>query len=202
MHPRNFGFERIVCTYYDVQKSVLHVQIRPFDLSITYNQPRVTSGYERFAWVFGTFDKITLRFAMNMLFWFCPGIHRIHKWRTCGKKLVRSHESEALEDKQKLQMKTFSELAACLAGIPPKITLYGRLFQYNDVGCLLLLMFSTDLLFAIKRDAYIFKETGLFCRFPTHQKLDKWAMAGEKRQTCWPKLHTETEYESQLIAIL
>ena len=74
MHPRNFGSERIVCTYYDVQKSVLHVQIRPFDLSITYNQPRVTSGYERFAWVFGTFDKITLRFAMNMLFWFCPGM--------------------------------------------------------------------------------------------------------------------------------
>ena len=36
-------------------------------------------------------------------------IHRIHKWRTRGKKLVPSHESEALEDKQKLQMKTFSE---------------------------------------------------------------------------------------------
>ena len=36
------------------------------------NQSRVTSGYERFAWVFGTFDKITLRFAMNMLF--CPGM--------------------------------------------------------------------------------------------------------------------------------
>ena len=29
--------------------------------------------------------------------------------RTCGKKLVPSHESEALEGKQKLQMKTFSE---------------------------------------------------------------------------------------------
>ena len=55
-------------------------------------------------------------------------IHRIHKWRTRGKKLVPSHESEALEGKQKLQMKTFSELAECLAGIPPKITLYGRLF--------------------------------------------------------------------------
>ena len=77
-----------------------------------------------------------------------------------GKKLVPSHESEALEDKQKLQMKTFSELAECLARIPPKITLYGLLFKYNDVGCLLLLMFSTDLLFAIKRDSYIFKETG------------------------------------------
>ena len=76
------------------------------------------------------------------------------------KKLVPSHESEALEDKQKLQMKTFSELAECLARIPPKITLYGLLFQYNYVGCLLLLMFSSDLLFAIKRDAYIFKETG------------------------------------------
>ena len=72
----NFGSERIVCTYYEVQKSVLHVHITPIDLSITYNQPRVTSGYERFAWVFGTFDKIliTLRFAMNMLFWFCPGM--------------------------------------------------------------------------------------------------------------------------------
>ena len=34
-------------------------------------------------------------------------IHRIHKWRTRGKKLVPSHESEALEGKQKLQMKTF-----------------------------------------------------------------------------------------------
>ena len=84
-------------------------------------------------------------------------IHRIHKWRTRGKKLVPSHESEALEDKQKLQMKTFSQLAECLARIPPKITLYELLFKYNYVGCLLLLMFSSDLLFAIKRDAYIFK---------------------------------------------
>ena len=87
-------------------------------------------------------------------------IHRIQKWRTRGKKLVPSHESEALEGKQELQMKTFSELAECLARIPPKITLYGRLFKYNDVGRLLLLMFSIDLLFAIKRDAYIVKETG------------------------------------------
>ena len=71
-----------------------------------------------------------------------------------------SHESEVLEGKQKLQMKTFSELGECLARIPPKITFYGLLFKYNDVGFLLLLMFSTDLLFAIKRDAYIFKETG------------------------------------------
>ena len=71
-----------------------------------------------------------------------------------------SHESKALEDKQKLQMTTFSELAECLARIPPKITLYGRLFKYNYVGRLLILMFSTALLFAIKRDAYFFKETG------------------------------------------
>ena len=71
-----------------------------------------------------------------------------------------SHESEALKDKQKLQIKTFSELAECLARIAPKITLHRLLFKYNYVGCLLLLMFSTDLLFAIKGDAYIFKETG------------------------------------------
>ena len=104
----------------------------------------------------------------------------------------------------RLQMKTFSaELAECfIARIPPKITLYGRLLKYNYEGCLQLWMFSTDLLFAIKRDAYIFNETGWFCRFPKHQKLDKWAMAAEKRQTCWPKLHTETEYESQLTPIL
>ena len=57
-------------------------------------------------------------------------------------------------------MKAFSELAECLAQIPPKMTLYGLLFKYNYVGCLQLLMFSADLLFAIKRDAYIFKETG------------------------------------------
>ena len=36
---------------------------------------------------------------------------------------------------------------------------------------------------------------------PKHQKLDKWAMAGEKRQICWPKIHIETEYESQLTVI-
>ena len=83
-------------------------------------------------------------------------------------------------------MKTFSELAECLARIPPKITLYGLLFKYNYVGCLLLLMFSIGLLFAIKRDAYIFKETGWFCRFPKHQKLDKWAMAGEKGKHVGP----------------
>ena len=71
-----------------------------------------------------------------------------------------SHESEALEDKQKLQMKTFSELPECSARIPPKITWYGLLFKYSYVGCLLLLMCSNDLLFAIKRDAYICKGTG------------------------------------------
>ena len=53
--------------------------------------------------------------ALHLLHSFAngQGIHRIHKWRTRGKKLVPSHESEALEDKQKLQMKTFSELAEC-----------------------------------------------------------------------------------------
>ena len=33
-------------------------------------------------------------------------IHSIHKWRTRRKKLAPSRESEALEDKQMLQMKT------------------------------------------------------------------------------------------------
>ena len=41
----------------------------------------------------------------------------------------KTGKCEALEDKQKLQMKTFSELAECLARIPPKITLYGRLLN-------------------------------------------------------------------------
>ena len=54
--------------------------------------------------------------------------------------------------------KTFYELAECLARIPPKITLYGRLFKYNYVGCLQPLMFSTDFLFAFKSDA--FRQTG------------------------------------------
>ena len=76
-----------------------------------------------------------------------------------------SHESEALEDKQKLQMKTFSELAECLARIPPKITFYGLLFKYSYVGCLLLLMFISYLLFAIKRDAYIFRKQDDFVGF-------------------------------------
>ena len=71
-----------------------------------------------------------------------------------------SHESEALEDKQKLQIEIFSELAECFARFPPKITFYGHLFKYNYVGCLLLLMFSIDLLFEIKTEAYIFKEPG------------------------------------------
>ena len=78
----------------------------------------------------------SLCFAVINKLFSLKGIHRIHKWRTRGKKLVPSHESEALEDKQKLQMKTFSELAGCLARTPPKITLYGRLFKYNYVGCL------------------------------------------------------------------
>ena len=78
-----------------------------------------------------------------------------------------SHESEALEAKQKLQMKTFSELAECLAQIPPKITFYGLLFKYNYVGCLLLLMLSSDLLFQIKRDAYIFRKQDDFVGFPS-----------------------------------
>ena len=58
-------------------------------------------------------------------------------------------------------------------------------------------MFSTDFLFVIEREAYIFKETEWFCRFQkNHINVDKWAMAAEKRQICWPKLHIETKYES------
>ena len=102
-------------------------------------------------------------------------------------------------NKNILQMKTFSNLAECSARILPNITLYGCLFKCNYVGCLQLLMFSTDLLFAFKRDAYIFNETGWFCRFPKHQKLDKWAIAAEKQQTRWPKLHTETKFEANLL---
>ena len=112
-----------------------------------------------------------------------------------------SHESEALEDKQKLQMKTFRELAECLARIPPKITFYGLLFKYNYVGCLLLLMFSSYLLFAIKRDAYIFRKQDDFVGFRSIRGPKSRRFAGEKRQTFWPKLHTETEYESQITAI-
>ena len=43
-----------------------------------------------------------------------PYSQMAHTWA----KLVPSHESKVLEDKQKLQMKTFSELAECLARIP------------------------------------------------------------------------------------
>ena len=113
-----------------------------------------------------------------------------------------SHESEALEDKQKLQMKTFSELAECLARIPPKITFYGLLYEYNYVGCLLLLMFSSDLLFAIKRDAYIFRKQGAFVRFRGIRSSKSRRSLKKKRQTCWPILHNETEYESQITTIL
>ena len=95
--------------------------------------------------------------------------------------------------------KPLYELAECLPRIPPKITLYGRLFKYNYVGCLQPLMFSIDFLFAFKSDA--FRQTGGFCRFPMHQKLDKWAMAAEKQQTCWPKLHFETEYHINPVAL-
>ena len=55
-----------------------------------------------------------------------------------------SHESEALQGIQKLQMKTGNELGECLARIPPKLTLYGRFLKYNYVGCLQPYMFSTD----------------------------------------------------------
>ena len=57
--------------------------------------------------------------------------------------MVFMKATEALQGKQKLQMKTFSELAECLARIPPKITLRELLFKYSYVGCLQPLMFST-----------------------------------------------------------
>ena len=120
--------------------------------------------------------RLKLRFKRYITGFYCifMTIHRIHKWRTRGKKLVPSHESEALEDNKKLQMKTFSELAECLARIPPKITFYGLLFKYNYVGCLLLLMFSSYLLFAIKRDAYIFRKQDDFVGFRSiDQKLEE-----------------------------
>ena len=73
----------------------------------------------------------------------------------------------------------------------------------HDLVCrLLLLMFSSDLPFAIKGTRISLRKQDDFVGFdPKHQKLDKWTIAGEKRQTCWPKLHIETEYESQLTAI-
>ena len=56
-------------------------------------------------------------------------LHRIHKWRTRGRKLVLSHESEALEDKQNCKLRLSVNFAECLARIPPKITLYGILSE-------------------------------------------------------------------------
>ena len=46
--------------------------------------------------------------------------------------MVPSREGEALQDKQKLQMATFSELAECLARLSPvKMTFCGLLFIYD-----------------------------------------------------------------------
>ena len=46
--------------------------------------------------------------------------------------MLPSREGEALRDKQKLQMATFSELAECLARLSPvKMTFCGLLFIYN-----------------------------------------------------------------------
>ena len=135
-------------------------------------------------------------------------IHRIHKWWTYGKKLVPGHESEALRNKQKLQMKTFNELAECLARIPPKMTLCGLLFKYNYVRCLQSFMFRSDFLFVIKRDGYIFKETGWFCRFPNLQnqlEMAWWATAVEKWPNFTLKLSTKASslqfFKTELIKI-
>ena len=115
---------------------------------------------------------------------------------------MTSHESEASEDKQKLQMKTFSELAEFLARIPPKITLYGLLFKYNYnnyVGCLLLLMFSIDkvLIAVCNQKGRVYLKGNRISGF----RRIRSSMAGEKRQKCWPKLHNETKYERQLTAV-
>ena len=99
-------------------------------------------------------------------------------------------------------MKTFSKLAECSARIPPKITLYGCLFKYNDVGHLLLLYLVLICCLQSKGTRISSRKQDDFVRLPKPQKLDKWVMAEEKWQTCWPKLHAETEYESQLTAIL
>ena len=135
-------------------------------------------------------------------------IHRIHKWWTYGKKLVPGHESEALRNKQKLQMKTFNELAECLARIPPKMTLCGLLFKYNYVRCLQSFMFRSDFLFVIKRDGYVFKETGWFCRFPNLQnqlEMAWWATAVEKWPNFTLKLSTKASslqfFKTELIKI-
>ena len=85
-------------------------------------------------------------------------------------KLVPSHESKALQDKQFLQKKTFSELAEFLARLPPEMTLCAFLFKYDYAACLQTLMvFFPDFLWANKTDVHIFKETGWFCTFPKHQ---------------------------------
>ena len=141
----------------DIFFSLLICSIR----HISVNPEALDSGSHAVDSRFHVLDSSLFQWNLDSGFQSLVGcIHRIHKWRTRGKQLVPSRESEALEDKQKLQMKTFRELAESLARIPPKITLYGLLFKYNYVGCLLPLMFSSDFLFAIKRDAYIFKETG------------------------------------------
>jgi len=97
---------------------------------------------------------------------FCP-MHRIHKWRTRGRKLVPSHESEALQDKQFLQMKTFSELAEVLARLSPKMTLCAFLFKYDYVACLQTLMVFFSLIFCwqTKRTCISLRKQDDFVRF-------------------------------------
>ena len=52
-------------------------------------------------------------FIYTVLF-FSAFIHRFHKWRTHGKKLVPSHENEAFQDKQLSCNKRFGRICAFL----------------------------------------------------------------------------------------
>ena len=79
-------------------------------------------------------------------------------------------------------MKTFSELTECLARIPPKKTLYGLLFKYNYVGCLLPLMFSSDLLFAIKGDEISSRKQDDFVGFRSIRSSTSGLWLEKKRQ--------------------
>ena len=74
------------------------------------------------AYFFFFVEAFRTDFAFFLLFWqnykIWVGHTPYSQMADTRKKLVPSHESEASEDKQKLQMKTFSELAECLARIP------------------------------------------------------------------------------------
>ena len=90
-----------------LQYTIIDVRVNDVNEGIIYESSKFEIFTRKDDKILISVQQLKAQIALVSIMSKLNGIHRIHKWRTRGKKLWPSHESEALEGKQKIANEDF-----------------------------------------------------------------------------------------------